>query len=281
MDKLCISTYCFDSIGDMDLKSRLVASAKMGYTGIEFLENNLKQHSLEEIKEMLTETGLEAVSLHCTTIAGISDYIPVMYALGGKMIIIPRIAFNNKAEAIEAAKKLEEKGREAAEYGLKVGYHNHTSEFREDEGKLLEEYLIENSDPKYVSIQLDCGWATAAGIDCAAFIEKYSGRFCAVHVKECNRILGAEEPNKPAVKMTFDESGKPVMPEEMKAWMRERTAGQCAMGDSTSHIGWKAIRAAADRQNNDCRWVVEREYDYCNDMLKCLTEDASWLLSNL
>ena len=288
MENINIGTYAFGMGSDLDVAGKLKAAKAMGYTGIEFLAADLQNNSEEDLRKALEEAGMECVSLHAQMDL-IEELLPKFAALGGKMIICPSYQFADKAEAIALAKELEKKGELARKYGVNIGYHNHRSEFFVDEGKPILEYVIENSDPQLVSFQLDCGWATAAGVDCPAFIRKYSGRFCSVHVKECSRVLGVDTPthtgaasNRPPMK--FDENGKPIFSEEMKAMMakmREMTSCQCPMGDPSSIISWKDVKAATDAQGVPCAWTVEREYDYAGNMNQCLEEDARWLKANL
>lgn len=288
MEKVNIGTYAFNQARELDLLGKLKKAKELGYTGIEFLARDLQLNDEATLKAYLEEAGLECVSLHAE-IQLIPELLPKFAALGGKMIIVPHYNFADKAEAITLAKELEEAAVEADKFGVKVGYHNHRAEFFVDEGKPILEYVIENSNPDTVKFQLDCGWATAAGVNCAEFIKKYSGRFCSVHVKEASLVLGIDTPvhhnapdNRPPMK--FDENGNPIFTEEMKAMfakMAEQTRGQCPMGAPESIIDWKEIKAATDAQPCECVWTVEREHDYAGNMLTCLAEDAKWLKENL
>ena len=66
--------------------------------------------------------------------------------------------FCNKAEAEEVAAELNRLGNIAKQYGIKIGYHNHTDEFYVDEGKYLYDWLIDACDRK-----LQLSSLTAAG----------------------------------------------------------------------------------------------------------------------
>jgi len=288
MIKIGLGTYSFGMDSTLPLVEKLQKAKDMGYTGIEFLANDMDSHSTQEIKEFLEQTGTECWSLHASMDL-ISGNIKKIADLGGKQIICPMHAFADAEEAIDCAKQLTEKAKEAAEYGLRIGYHNHSDEFFLDNGKPLLSYVIENTEPGQVYFQLDCGWATAAGVDCADYIKQYSGRFCSVHVKENNKFVEPQRPRsakdpvqRPPIEL--DENGKPILTEAMKKMLemlKERTKIQCPMGDASSRVDWKAIKAATDAQGLDCLWIVERENNYANDMIRCLTEDAAWLLNNL
>ncbi len=51
-------------------------------------------------------------------------------------------------------------------------------------GVVTIDYLLENTDPKYVNFQMDLFWVTKAGADPVAYFEKYPGRFKVWHVKD-------------------------------------------------------------------------------------------------
>ncbi len=287
MNKLAIGTYSFGF--GMDLASKLRTAASYGYTGIEFLEQDLKGADVGALKALLAETGLEATSAHCMP-DGMREVAPVLAALGGKLLIAPMLQFADRDETVRTAKMLEEKGREVRQHGVVVGYHNHTEEFNVDAGLTLEEHLLANTDPSLVTFQLDCGWAAAAGVDCPAFLRKHAGRFRSIHVKENDRFTGPQpalrmDAPRGGFKVERDADGKPIMTEELKAMlaaMRERTKIQCRMGAAESRIDWKAVQAACAVQGHDVLWVVERENDYLGTgMLDCLREDAEWLKANL
>ena len=67
--------------------------------------------------------------------------------------------------------------------------HNHAAEFTTkymDDGVLKSAWqiLVENTDPRWVTFQLDVGWATVAGEDPVALIEQFGDRIELLHVKD-------------------------------------------------------------------------------------------------
>ena len=59
-----------------------------------------------------------------------------------------------------------------------------------DEGKYLLDWVIENTDPETVAFEIDCGWASAAGVVPQEYIQKHAGRIAAIHIKENNAVIG-------------------------------------------------------------------------------------------
>ena len=69
--------------------------------------------------------------------------------------------------------------------GIQLCYHNHDFEFKKDkDGVVVIDYLLENTDPKYVNFQMDLYWVTKAGADPLAYFKKYPDRFKLWHVKD-------------------------------------------------------------------------------------------------
>lgn len=281
MDKVYLAMYSFGMDSKLSMEDKLKNAAEIGYAGVEFFGNFLTT-DVEEMKKLLNKYQLEAVSAH-VKLDDIQGALPYMAELGAKMIIVPIHAFATKEEALDLAQLLNENGKEAAKYGIKIGYHNHTSEFYLDEGKALLDYLIENTDPEYVSFQLDCGWASAAGISPTDYIEKYSGRFIAIHIKENNTITGPDQPRstkEPMPAFKFDESGKMIIPAEFLKKMEER--GKMNVATGSGIVNWKAVKSAADAQG--ClAYIVEREWSYNvpQDRIQCLKEDFEYLKNNI
>ena len=62
--------------------------------------------------------------------------------------------------------------------GLQLLYHNHDFELKKNENNIvILDYLLENTDPKYVNFQMDLFWVTKAGVDPLDYFNKYPGRF--------------------------------------------------------------------------------------------------------
>ena len=283
MDKIYLQLYSFGHECTLTMEEKLQATAEIGYVGVEFA-GGYENISSTEMKKLLEKLNLDAISAHVRMDA-IVDTLPYMAELGAKMIIVPSHPFANKAEALEAAELLNKNGKEAAKYGIKIGYHNHTSEFYLDEGKHLLDYVIENTDPEYVSFELDCGWASAAGVNPVEYINKYAGRFIAVHVKENSKVLGPDKPRSAHdkekwPKFELDENGKPIIPEEIRKIWEEHAKIDVPTG--TGIVDWKAVKAAADAQG--CiAYIVEREWSYNvpQDRVQCLKEDFEYLKNNI
>ena len=75
-------------------------------------------------------------------------------------------------------------GEAAKKSNIAFGYHNHDSEFEKDNGKVLYDVLLENTNPEFVKMEMDLGWVIVTGNDPLAYFEKYPGRFPLWHLKD-------------------------------------------------------------------------------------------------
>jgi len=75
-------------------------------------------------------------------------------------------------------------GEDCKKLGLKFGYHNHEYEFESDQGEVLYDVLMDNTDPELVHMELDLGWVIVGGKKPLDYFEKYPGRFPLWHLKD-------------------------------------------------------------------------------------------------
>ena len=79
--------------------------------------------------------------------------------------------FNHIGERVHAA-------------GMKFAYHNHTPEFRSENGVMFYDELLRSTDPSKVAMELDCGWAIVAGQNPVNLLTRYPTRISMLHVKD-------------------------------------------------------------------------------------------------
>jgi sugar phosphate isomerase/epimerase len=75
-------------------------------------------------------------------------------------------------------------GASCKKHGLKFGYHNHEYEFETDQGTVLYDLLLRETDPDLVHMELDLGWVIAAGKDPLDYFRRFPGRFPLWHLKD-------------------------------------------------------------------------------------------------
>lgn len=68
--------------------------------------------------------------------------------------------------------------------GIQFGYHNHFIEFHEHDGFLPYDLLLKETDPKLVTLEMDCGWVVIGGHKPEEYLTRYPERYSMLHVKE-------------------------------------------------------------------------------------------------
>ena len=168
----------------------------------------------------------------------------------------------NRHAAGEACVSVQPENRHAAETAL-------DSSRRTDR---VIDVLMRETEPEYVSFELDAGWCAAAGFDPIVFVEQYSGRVKLIHIKESSRVVGPQPPMDFST-LPRDENGAPIFSDELKKTMEELDRINCRAGEGL--VDWKALKEAAD-QNGCQAYIVEREYSVSGNRLNDLKADLEY-----
>jgi sugar phosphate isomerase/epimerase len=75
---------------------------------------------------------------------------------------------------------------------MTFGYHNHTPEFKVEDGVTPYDELLRLTDPKLVVFEMDCGWVHAAGRNPIDYLKKTPERFPLLHVKDLTKSANGE-----------------------------------------------------------------------------------------
>jgi sugar phosphate isomerase/epimerase len=90
----------------------------------------------------------------------------------------------SKADADRAIKAFNGAGKVLKENGITFKYHVHGYEFQPYGSGTLFDYLVENTDPTYVSLQMDVMWTHFGGGDPVGLLKKYGNRWVSLHLKD-------------------------------------------------------------------------------------------------
>ena len=113
--------------------------------------------------------------------------------LGAKFVMCAWIPHNKSEFSLDDAKKaitvFEAAGKILKENGLTLCYHDHGYEFHPYEDGTLLDYMIKNSNPEYLSFEMDVLWTIhGGGTDMpVTLLKKYPGRFKLMHVKDLRK----------------------------------------------------------------------------------------------
>ena len=177
-----------------DPKGVMTQLAKMGYTQFESYSGPkgfLWGMEPNEIRSFLGDQGVQLVSTHfdfrgaATKPDELKKSIDMAAGAGLTYLLCPYIGPQKTWDDWKKiADDFNRVGAEVSKSGLKFGYHNHDYSFKPLEGKLPQDYLLANTDPKHVLFELDMCWIEAAGQDAVAHLKKYGKRYELCHVKD-------------------------------------------------------------------------------------------------
>ena len=168
-----------------DLPGTIKKVAQIGYTQVE--PYNFVA-TAKELGAALKENGLTAPSGHAPLMSQDQDEIfAAAKELGITTVIDPFLPAEHwqKAEDIQAtAEKLNAAAKKGAEYGIRVGYHNHAWELESTiEGRTALEYFESLLDPELV-LEVDTYWAAVGGEDPVELLQRLGDRVKFIHIKD-------------------------------------------------------------------------------------------------
>ncbi len=178
------------------LESVLAELSDMGYRYVEPFSGNFSGYTAEEFAALLKKHGLKASASHNSTNEATwsqtLDYAKTIgqHYVGSGGFASPGIgSYENTLATAETLNRL---GEAASKRGLhKIFGHNHQQEFttkyvvpETGELKSAWEIIADNTDPRYVTFELDVLWAADAGVDVVQLLEEYGDRIELLHVKD-------------------------------------------------------------------------------------------------
>lgn len=180
-----------------DLLGTLKTIKSLGYDGVEFA--GFYGHEAKEVKAMLDEVGLVAISHHVPYAAMCADIEKVIEdnkTIGCKFIAIPFLDDATRPGAAGFAatiKNIYKFGKMIKEAGMQLVYHNHDFEFVNVSGQYGLDFLYDAVPECILQTEIDCCWVRYAGENPADYIKKYAGRCQIVHLKD---YVGRKEEGK-------------------------------------------------------------------------------------
>jgi len=194
---------------DQDPAGTLKAVAAAGYKQVEL--SPLSKTPAKDLKKMLDDAGLENPSGHYMLpdlMSKLPEMIELAHLFGQQYMIVtvPWVAdpgrFKPDPQGGEFAlflaiingltlddwkwnaEQFNKVGEQVKKAGLWLGYHNHNFEWKNFDGVTGYDEFLRRTDAGLLKLELDCGWATVAGQDPAAYLTKYPERYRLLHVKD-------------------------------------------------------------------------------------------------
>ena len=187
LGKIGLQLYTLREMMKKSVARTLAAVAKAGYTEVEFA--GYFNTPVAELRRMLDDNGLAAPSAHIS-MQDIGQMWEVFLGdantLGHKYLTVAWIdapdrtldGYRRIADRFNAA------GLRARGEGIQLAYHNYSYEFARVGGRVPYEILLEETDPKNLTMEVDVFWMRQAGDDPLAWFARYPGRFRMLHAKD-------------------------------------------------------------------------------------------------
>jgi sugar phosphate isomerase/epimerase len=205
IDRVGLQLYTVRKLMEQDFDGTIAGVAQIGYKEVEFAGYDKK--SPREVRAILDKNGLTSPSAHSPLEAlekSLSATIDAAHVIGQTFLVCPYVeAGMRNADGWKGiAETFNRTGETTQKAGIQFAYHNHSFEFAKTEGlggKLPYDFLLAETDPHLVKMEMDLCWMTVAGQDPVAYFDKHPGRFPLVHVKDWTKEGKGPEDYTPAV----------------------------------------------------------------------------------
>jgi sugar phosphate isomerase/epimerase len=205
LDQIALQLYTVRRLAAVDLPGTLGAVAAAGYRAVEIA--GLPEIAPGELARLLDAAGLRAIAAHQgidrlrTDASGVADRLA---ALDCRLVIVPSLPEEERRTAEDVGRlavELNGLARLFADRGIRLGYHNHASEFEPLDGTTVWSVLLAELAPE-IDIELDVYWAAVGGRDPVELIRTAGDRVRLLHVKD--RAAGPVPRDAPAGEGTLD-----------------------------------------------------------------------------
>ncbi len=191
IDRVGLQLYTVRDLMKKDFEGTIAKVAQVGYKEVEFA--GYFGESPADVRKILDTNKLASPSEHVpydTVEKKWPETLEAAHTIGQTFVVCPWIEVSQRKEADgwkRAAELFNRAGEEAQKAGIQFAYHNHAFEFEPSQalgGKLPYDFLLAETDPKLVKLEMDLCWITVGGHDPLEYFNRYPGRFPLVHVKD-------------------------------------------------------------------------------------------------
>jgi sugar phosphate isomerase/epimerase len=189
---LGVQAYTYRHTFPKDVVATLDTIKAQGFTEME--GGVPKGLTAEAYKKMLDERGIKMPATGAGYEEIVKDPMAVVKqakALGASYVMVAWIPHQKSnftlANAQQAVADFNRVGKVLNENGLTFCYHDHGYEFQPYQDGTLFDYIVKNTDPKYVSFEMDILWTTFGGADPVALLNKYGNRWKLMHLKDLKK----------------------------------------------------------------------------------------------
>jgi sugar phosphate isomerase/epimerase len=194
----------------------------MGITNMEF--SNLFGKTAMELRSLLDSRGMVCTSYGVSYDALLNkpdQVIQEAKTLGAEFVRvawIPHKAPFDMTIAEKTVADFNKFGQKLKENGLIFCYHNHGYEFVPLGKETIFDYIVKNTNPDFVSFEMDILWVFHPGQDPVKLLKKYPNRFRLMHLKDLKKgVVGDLSGGTPQENDITLGTGQLNIPEILKA----------------------------------------------------------------
>ena len=169
--------------------------AAVGYDEVEFA--GYHGHEPAQLKMILDDLGMTAPSTHWSPPGlftdptswsdALQETLDSANVLGHRYLVFPWLPDHESLTADDyhrIADVCAATGMICSKAGIQFAYHNHDFEFRELDGQVPMEILLDNTPAGAMQWEMDFYWVRKAGRDPFEYFDRYPGRISMCHVKD-------------------------------------------------------------------------------------------------
>jgi len=188
LERIGVQLYTVRTLLADNYEGTIRAIADLGYDEVESVWDPMRNP--EDIRALFNEVELLAPSTHAPIQAlknNLEQVLDAAQIMDHSYIVCPWLS--EEQRSMEQYKNhvilFNEVGAACKEVGIQFAYHNHEFEFEADENGIIPyDFLLEETDPELVKMELDLYWVAYANQDPIEYFKRYPGRFPLSHVKD-------------------------------------------------------------------------------------------------
>lgn len=184
---LSLQLYSVRNALEADVPGTIARVAEVGYTQVEASYKVLSRGPA--LLDAIRANGLTSPTMTGSLVdVDNRDHVfATAVELGARSVIdtfIPEPRWSSADDVRHIADELNAAASEAAQHGLRVGYHNHWWELEKTfDGSVALELLISQLAPEVV-LEVDAYWVAVGGVDPVDFVSHHSDRVRFLHLKD-------------------------------------------------------------------------------------------------
>jgi len=184
-----LQLYSLRELTKIDFSGTVRKVAEIGYDSVEFA--GYGGMTAKEVNALLDDCGMVTAGTH-EGFGNLGDKLDATIefnlGIGCPNIVCPSMPGEFREAGADGFKRFGEQlsaiGEKVKATGMNFLYHNHSFEFKEENGRWLFDSLLEAADPENVKLEVDIYWVLHGGVEPADFIRKHGERVAMLHMKD-------------------------------------------------------------------------------------------------